>query len=41
MIQTGADPSHVIEEKNLGQLDNSDELKNIIKQVITEKSTAG
>jgi len=34
MILTGGDPSNIIEEKNLGQIDNSDELKNILEKII-------
>lgn len=34
MILTGADPSHVLEEKDLGQMDSGEELKNILEKII-------
>ncbi len=34
MFVTGADPEHVIQEKNLTQLDDADELQKIIEKVI-------
>jgi aspartyl-tRNA(Asn)/glutamyl-tRNA(Gln) amidotransferase subunit B len=34
MVQTGADPSHLIKEKNLGQISDSKDLEKIIKTVI-------
>ncbi len=36
MVETGADPSHVIKEKNLGQMSDESELENIIKKVIED-----
>jgi aspartyl-tRNA(Asn)/glutamyl-tRNA(Gln) amidotransferase subunit B len=36
MYHTGADPSQIIEEKNLGQMDNSDELESIVDKVLKE-----
>lgn len=36
MYKTGADPSHVIDEKNLGQMDDADELENIVNKVISD-----
>ena len=42
MYKTGGDPSQIIEEKNLAQMDNSDELEKIIDEVLAknEKSVA-
>jgi len=42
MYKTGGDPSQIIEEKNLVQMDNSDELEKIIEEVLAknEKSVA-
>jgi len=34
MAKSGADPSHVMDEKDLGQMQNSDDLKNIIDKVL-------
>ena len=36
MYQTGADPSHIIDEKNLGQMDDENELENIVDKIISE-----
>jgi aspartyl-tRNA(Asn)/glutamyl-tRNA(Gln) amidotransferase subunit B len=35
MYKTGADPSHIIDEKNLKQMDNTEELETIIDKVIS------
>jgi len=34
MIKTGADPEHIIAEKNLAQLDDESEIENIVKKII-------
>ncbi len=34
MLMSGADPSHIMEEKNLGQMSDEGELEDIIKKVI-------
>ena len=34
MIETGADPEHIIAEKNLAQLDDESEIENIVKKII-------
>jgi len=36
MLATGADPSHLIKEKNLDQISNEEELENIIDKVIKD-----
>lgn len=36
MFKTGADPSHIIEEKNLAQSSDEGELSEIVEEVITE-----
>lgn len=36
MFKKGMDPSHIIEEKNLSQMNDNDELENIIKNVISK-----
>jgi len=36
MIETGADPSHVMEDKDLSQMSGESELGDIIKKVIEE-----
>lgn len=36
MYKAGGDPSQIIEEKNLAQMDNSDELEKIIKEVLAK-----
>ena len=36
MIKSGADPSHLIKEKNLGQISDTKELEKIIDQVIND-----
>ncbi|EKE19757.1 MAG: hypothetical protein ACD_8C00113G0005 [uncultured bacterium] len=40
MYHTGGDPSHIVEEKNLGQVSDSGELEGVIEQVLSanEKS---
>ncbi|MFA6160144.1 MAG: Asp-tRNA(Asn)/Glu-tRNA(Gln) amidotransferase subunit GatB [Parcubacteria group bacterium] len=42
MYKTGGDPSQIIEEKNLAQMDDSDELEKIVEEVLAknEKSVA-
>jgi len=35
IIQTGADPEHIIEEKNLTQISDESEIENIVKAVIS------
>lgn len=42
MYKTGGDPSQIIEEKNLTQMDNSEELEKIVEEVLVknEKSVA-
>lgn len=36
MVETGGDPSHIIEEEDLSQISDEDELSKIIEQVISE-----
>jgi len=36
MYQTGADPSHIIDEKNLGQMKDESELESIVDKIISE-----
>lgn len=36
MITTGADPSHLIKDKNLGQISDSQELEKIVDQIIAD-----
>jgi len=36
MVKTGADPSHIIEDKGLSQMDDSKELEAVIKDVISK-----
>jgi aspartyl-tRNA(Asn)/glutamyl-tRNA(Gln) amidotransferase subunit B len=38
MYKTGADPSHIIEEKNLAQMDNGEEMEKIIDEIISKNS---
>jgi len=38
MFKTGADPTHIIEEKDLGQVSDSDALKKIIETVIEKNA---
>lgn len=38
MFNTGADPSHVIEEKNLGQNSDESELENIVDEVLSKNA---
>lgn len=40
MFETGADPSHIIEEKNLAQITNIAEIEEIIKAVISQNPKA-
>jgi aspartyl-tRNA(Asn)/glutamyl-tRNA(Gln) amidotransferase subunit B len=37
MILTGGDPSHIIDDKDLGQMESSDELKDILEKIIILK----
>lgn len=42
MVKTGADPEHIIAEKNLGQLEDDSEIENIVKKIIADNpSPAG
>ncbi len=36
MVKTGADPEHVIAEKNLGQIEDDSEIEKIVEKVISE-----
>lgn len=36
MYERGGDPSHIIEEKNLAQMDNDDELEKIVDEILTQ-----
>jgi aspartyl-tRNA(Asn)/glutamyl-tRNA(Gln) amidotransferase subunit B len=36
MIKTGADPEHIIAEKNLGQIEDLDEIEKIVEKIISE-----
>lgn len=36
MVKTGADPEHIITEKNLGQIEDTGEIKKIVEKVISE-----
>jgi aspartyl-tRNA(Asn)/glutamyl-tRNA(Gln) amidotransferase subunit B len=38
MIKTGADPSHVLDDKDLGQMESSSDLIDIVKKVIASNS---
>ncbi len=40
MFATGADPSHIIKEKGLIQITNESEIKEIVKEVISQNSKA-
>ncbi|GAI30594.1 unnamed protein product, partial [marine sediment metagenome] len=40
MFKTGADPSHIIEEKGLTQLTDTGEIEKIIKEVISKNPKA-
>lgn len=40
MFKTGADPSHIIEEKGLTQLTNTGEIEKIVKEVISKNPKA-
>lgn len=40
MYESGADPSHIIEEKGLKQIDSEDEVKKIIKEVLGKNNEA-
>jgi aspartyl-tRNA(Asn)/glutamyl-tRNA(Gln) amidotransferase subunit B len=36
MLKTGADPEHIIEEKNLGQMEDDSEIEKIVEKVIVD-----
>jgi aspartyl-tRNA(Asn)/glutamyl-tRNA(Gln) amidotransferase subunit B len=36
MVKTGADPEHIIAEKNLGQIEDDSEIEKIVAKVIAE-----
>ena len=36
MVKTGADPEHIIAEKNLGQIEDDSEIEKIVEKVISE-----
>jgi len=36
MVKTGADPEHIIAEKNLGQIEDNSEIEKIVEKVIAE-----
>ncbi len=36
MIKTGADPEHIIAEKNLAQMDDENEIENLVKKIISD-----
>jgi aspartyl-tRNA(Asn)/glutamyl-tRNA(Gln) amidotransferase subunit B len=38
MIRTGADPEHIIAEKNLAQIDDESEIEDIVKKIIVDNS---
>jgi aspartyl-tRNA(Asn)/glutamyl-tRNA(Gln) amidotransferase subunit B len=38
MVETGADPEHIIAEKNLAQMDDESEIENIVKKIIADNS---
>jgi aspartyl-tRNA(Asn)/glutamyl-tRNA(Gln) amidotransferase subunit B len=38
MVRTGADPEHIIAEKNLSQVDDESEIESIVKNIISENS---
>lgn len=40
MFATGGDPSHIIEEKGLGQLDDTSELEGIVERIVTANPDA-
>ena len=40
MFKTGADPSHIIEEKGLSQITDRAEIEKIIKEIITQNPRA-
>jgi len=40
MFKTGADPSHIIEEKSLSQIEDAGEIEKIIKDVISKNQKA-
>ncbi|MEI6627526.1 MAG: Asp-tRNA(Asn)/Glu-tRNA(Gln) amidotransferase subunit GatB, partial [bacterium] len=40
MFETGNDPETIIQEKNLGQMDNSDELSSVVDKIIANNPKA-
>ncbi|TSA44123.1 Asp-tRNA(Asn)/Glu-tRNA(Gln) amidotransferase subunit GatB, partial [bacterium] len=36
MVNTGADPEHIIAEKNLGQIEDDSEIEKIVEKVIAD-----
>jgi aspartyl-tRNA(Asn)/glutamyl-tRNA(Gln) amidotransferase subunit B len=38
MIETGADPKHIIAEKNLAQMDDENEIEDLVKKIISDNS---
>jgi aspartyl-tRNA(Asn)/glutamyl-tRNA(Gln) amidotransferase subunit B len=36
MVKTGADPEHIISEKNLSQVDDEGEIKKIVEKIISD-----
>ncbi len=40
MVETGKDPSDIMLEENLSQIDNNDELGAVVSQVIAENAEA-
>jgi aspartyl-tRNA(Asn)/glutamyl-tRNA(Gln) amidotransferase subunit B len=38
MIKTGADPEHIIAEKNLAQMENEGEIESIVKRIVADNS---
>lgn len=38
MVETGADPEHIIAEKNLAQMDDESEIEDLVKKIIADNS---
>ena len=38
MVKTGADPEHIIAEKNLAQMDDESEIEDLVKKIIADNS---
>jgi aspartyl-tRNA(Asn)/glutamyl-tRNA(Gln) amidotransferase subunit B len=38
MIETGADPEHIIAEKNLAQMDDENEIEDLVNKIISDNS---